>query len=80
MYESDITKFMRELMQADPSLVEQQKQNRATWWDKPQDAGAAIENAQSQAPKLPYAYFPLPQAAVASSGAGGDLGDTAKQG
>ena len=62
MYESDITKFMRELMHADPSLAVEQKQNRATWWDKTQDSQTTADHAQSEAPKAPYAYFPLPQA------------------
>jgi Protein of unknown function (DUF3460) len=61
MYESDITKFMRELMQSDPTLAEVQKQNRATWWDKVQDSEVTAEHAQSEAPKQAYAYFPLPK-------------------
>lgn len=82
MYESDITKFMREFMQSNPALVEEQKQNRATWWDKTQDSTATAEHAQSEAPKQPYAYFPLPQIAhvVAVSAVNVDLSNTAKQG
>ncbi len=79
MYESDITKFMRALMQADPSLAEIQKQNRATWWDKTQDSDAAAEHAQSEAPKQPYAYFPLPQQAKVAA-VSVDAADAAKQG
>ncbi len=79
MYESDITKFMREFMQSDPALVEEQKQNRATWWDKIQDSDAVAEHAQSEAPKQPYAYFPLPHVAAAPV-VSTDSGDTAKEG
>ena len=34
MYESEITKFMREFLQQHPEEVESQKQGRAIWWDK----------------------------------------------
>lgn len=59
-YESDITQFIRELMDKNPQLKELQKQNRATWWDKKLDMGEQQRNEQSEAPKQPYAYFPLP--------------------
>jgi hypothetical protein len=34
MYESDLTKFMREYMQQHPEEVESQRKGRAIWWDK----------------------------------------------
>jgi len=34
MYESDLTKFMREFLQQHPEEVESQRVGRATWWDK----------------------------------------------
>ena len=34
MYESDITKFMREFLRKHPEEVESQKAGRAAWWDK----------------------------------------------
>jgi Protein of unknown function (DUF3460) len=34
MYESDLTKFMREFLAQHPEEVESQKQGRAVWWDK----------------------------------------------
>ena len=37
MYESDITKFMREYLKQHPEEVESQKQGRAIWWDKRPD-------------------------------------------
>ncbi len=60
MYESDITKFVRDLMNTDLGLQELQKNNRATWWDKKQNLEELKTHGQSAAPKLPYAYFPLP--------------------
>jgi hypothetical protein len=34
MYESDLTKFMRDYLKAHPEEVESQKKGRAIWWDK----------------------------------------------
>ena len=34
MYESDITKFIREYLKQHPEEVESQKAGRAIWWDK----------------------------------------------
>jgi hypothetical protein len=61
-YESDITKFVRDMLDKSPELKELQKQNRATWWDKSLDVDQLKRNDASEAPKAPYAYFPLPQA------------------
>jgi hypothetical protein len=34
MYESDLTKFMREFLEQHPEEVESQRKGRAIWWDK----------------------------------------------
>ena len=34
MYESDLTKFMREYLAKHPDEVESQRKGRAVWWDK----------------------------------------------
>jgi hypothetical protein len=34
MYESDLTKFMREFLKAHPEEIESQREGRAVWWDK----------------------------------------------
>lgn len=62
MYESDITQFVRELMDKNPQLQELQRKNRATWWDKKLDLSELTLQAASEAPKQAYAYFPLPKA------------------
>ena len=36
-YESDTTKFIRELLQKNPEIKEDQKKARAMWWDKTLD-------------------------------------------
>jgi hypothetical protein len=63
MYESDVTKLVRELLEKNPELKELQRKNRATWWDKKLDADELKRYAESEAPKAPYAYFPLPKKA-----------------
>jgi hypothetical protein len=62
MYESDITKFVRDLMDKSPELKDLQKTNLATWWDKKQNLDELKRFDESAAPKQPYAYFPLPTA------------------
>ena len=61
MYESETTKFIRELIANNPQLAEQQKRNRLTWWDRPQDLETSRERAQSAVPQPAYVYFPLPK-------------------
>ena len=61
MYESEATRFIRDFLAKNPQVVEQQKKNRATWWDKPQDLETLQERAQSNVPQPPYVYFPLPR-------------------
>jgi len=34
MYESDLTKFMRQYLAQHPEEVESQRKGRAIWWDK----------------------------------------------
>jgi hypothetical protein len=61
MYESDITRFMRDLMAKNPQLADLQKKNRATWWDRPQDLEIEKEHAEANVPQPGYVYFPLPR-------------------
>jgi len=61
MYESDITRFIRELRSRNPGIAELQKKNRATWWDKNQDLEVQKERRESAVPQPPYVYFPLPK-------------------
>ncbi len=68
-YESDLTEFLRKLMDENPQLKVLQKQNRATWWDRPLDLDEQKRNEQSAAPKQPYAYFPLPESGKKSPAA-----------
>jgi len=56
MYESDITRFLRELKDERPQLEDEQRQNRATWWDRRQDPDANRQFKQSRVPQRPYVY------------------------
>ena len=62
MYESELTRFIREMKRKNPQIVEQQRKNRATWWDKPQDLENLRERRHAAVPQPPYVYFPLPNA------------------
>jgi len=58
-YESEHTKFVRELKAKRPDLEEKQREARAIWWDK--DPRALAEGrgmAQGKVPPQPYAYQP----------------------
>ena len=58
-YESEHTKFMRELMEKRPELREQQRVARAIWWDKsPQDLTSGRTMAEGRVPQKPYVYQP----------------------
>ena len=60
-YESAIGKFIRELRDRNPQIAEQQKKNRATWWDRPQDLQTGRERSAAAVPQPAYVYFPLPK-------------------
>jgi len=59
-YESEITRFLKDFLAKNPQVLEQQRKNRATWWDKPQDLQTQQERAQASVPAPSYVYFPLP--------------------
>ena len=61
MYESDLTRFLREFVRKNPQVTEQQKKNRLTWWDRPQDLETWKEQRQAAVPQPAYVYFPLPR-------------------
>jgi hypothetical protein len=61
LYESELTRFLRELQKKNPQIGELQRKNRATWWDKPQDLETWRERAAATVPQPAYVYFPLPR-------------------
>ena len=57
MYESEITKFIRDLKAARPHLEEEQRKGRAIWWDKkPLDMKEVGEQDAAKVPQQPYPY------------------------
>jgi hypothetical protein len=60
LYESEITKFMREFLQKNPLVVEKQKKHRATWWDRPQSLEQTATNEASKVSKDAYEYYGKP--------------------
>jgi Protein of unknown function (DUF3460) len=61
MYESELTRFLREMREKNPGIAELQRKNRATWWDRRQDLEIQRERAASTVPQPGYVYFPLPR-------------------
>jgi len=61
-YESEATRFLRELLDDHPELKSQRARNRATWWDKPQDLEALEEREAARVAQEGYVYFPRPKA------------------
>lgn len=59
MYESDLTKFMRDLFRKNPHLAEAQREARAIWWDKKVDFGELERLQESRVPVRGYVYYPL---------------------
>lgn len=57
-YESDITKFIRDLKEANPDLDRQQREGRAIWWDKDVDPDLYRRFRESSLPQPGYVYQP----------------------
>jgi hypothetical protein len=56
MYESDHTRFMRELFQKKPDLPTQQRKARAIWWDRELDKDEQERFAASRVSQAGYVY------------------------
>ncbi|HSU78474.1 MAG TPA: DUF3460 family protein [Burkholderiales bacterium] len=62
MYESDLTKFMREFLARHPEEIESQKDGRAIWWDKSSKERSPAPSMQ-HAPKAggnEHIFAPIP--------------------
>ncbi|MFZ5558622.1 MAG: DUF3460 family protein [Pseudomonadota bacterium] len=60
-YESDITKFIRELLANNPAIAEDQHRARARWWDKDVDFDEQRRYREAWVPIRGYYYYPLPE-------------------
>lgn len=56
MYESEFTKFMRELKQQRPQLEAEQRKSRAIWWDHKQDLETQKRENESRVKQQAYVY------------------------
>ncbi|WP_300450702.1 DUF3460 family protein [Accumulibacter sp.] len=54
LYESDHTKFMREMMARHPEWLADQRQGRAIWWDRKVDLDE--EKARRESTEAPRSY------------------------
>jgi hypothetical protein len=59
-YESEATRFLRDLLDKHPELRELRNRNRATWWDRPQDQEVQREQDAARVEQGAYVYFPPP--------------------
>jgi Protein of unknown function (DUF3460) len=55
-YESDITRFLRELKQKNPEIERGQREGRAIFWDKNIDADMYRRYQESDVPQPAYVY------------------------
>ena len=55
-YESDITRMIRDLLQAKPHIVQEQKKGRALWWDKKLDQDDQKRARESSVKQQAYVY------------------------
>jgi hypothetical protein len=56
-YESDTTKFIRELLQKKPEIKEDQKKARAMWWDKTLDLKELKRQNEAEVERTSYVYY-----------------------
>lgn len=55
-YESEFTKFVRELKQQRPQLEAEQRKSRAIWWDHAQDLDKLEREKESRVKQQAYVY------------------------
>ena len=55
-YKSDVTQFIEQLKQAQPTLEDEQKRGRALLWDRPIDRDAQADWRDARVPQQPYVY------------------------
>ncbi len=58
MYESELTKFLREFLQSHPEELEVRRKGRALWWDRPQDPETQRNAREARVAQKPYCYQP----------------------
>ncbi|HVY06255.1 MAG TPA: DUF3460 family protein [Burkholderiales bacterium] len=56
-YESEATQFIRDFLRKHPEVVDKQRVNRTTWWDRPQDFKERERLIEARVPKKGYEYY-----------------------
>ena len=56
LYESDLTRMIRELLQEKPHIAQEQKRGRALWWDKKLDPEDLKRSRESNVKQQAYVY------------------------
>ncbi|MBU3694141.1 MAG: DUF3460 family protein [Rhodocyclaceae bacterium] len=59
MYESDTTRFIRDLLKKHPEVIEKQKKHRATWWERKPDPAPVAQLDAAKVPRHSYEYYPF---------------------
>ena len=60
-YESDLTRFIREMKQRRPDLERKQREAREIWWDKTLDLDEQARFARSRVQMAGYVYQTKPK-------------------
>ena len=55
-YESDVTKLLRELLERNPEIIEEQRKGRSLWWDRRIDLEAQRRYQESTVKQRGYVY------------------------
>ena len=57
-YESELTRFLRQIKQQNPAIEADQKEGRAIWWDKQLDRDLYRRFRESSVSQPAYVYQP----------------------
>jgi hypothetical protein len=55
-YESDTTRFLRDLLEKNPQITEERRKGRDLWWDKKLDLELLRRKDESSVPQEAYVY------------------------
>ena len=56
IYESDVTRMIRDLLTEKPQIVDEQKKGRSMWWDKKADPEGQKKLQDSKVNQQAYVY------------------------
>ena len=55
-YESELTRFLKDLKARNPGLEQKQREGRAIWWDKDLDRDELKRQQAARVPQQAYVY------------------------